>query len=77
MTKYHGDSCEVLCENNNKTVQAEILEFKEKKWLSVSLNRSLKLNLTWNNYIYEGSHSGMSFTSTGPKIITTKDGRNA
>lgn len=77
MTKYHGDSCDIFCENNNKTVKAEVLEFKEKKWLSVSLNRSLKLNLTWNNQVYEGHHSGMSFTSTGPTITQTKDGRNA
>lgn len=77
MTKYHDDKCTVVCENNGKKVVAEVLEFKEFKWLNVSLNRSLKLNLTWNNYIYEGHYSGMSFTSTGPKITQTKDGRNA
>jgi hypothetical protein len=77
MTKQYGDKCEVLCENNNNSVTAEVLDFKEKKWLSVSLNRSLKLNLVWNNYIYEGRKGGMSFTSLGPKIITTKDRRNA
>jgi hypothetical protein len=77
MAKQYSDKCEVLCENNNKSVTAEVLDFKEKKWLSVSLNRSLKLNLAWNNYVYEGRQGGMSFTSSGPKMITTKDGRNA
>lgn len=77
MAKHYGDQCEVLCENNNKTAPAEILDFKENKWLSVSLNRSIKLNLTWNGFIYEGRHAGMSFTSRGPKITQVKDGRNA
>jgi hypothetical protein len=77
MSKFVADTCTVTCENNGKTVKAEILEFKEQKWLSVSLNRTLKLNLTWNNYIYEGHHSGMSFTSTGPTITQIKEKRNA
>jgi len=77
MPKHYGDTCAVLCENNDKTVTAEVLEFREHKFLSVSLNRSMKLNLTWNNYVYEGRLAGMSFTSKGPKIHYTKDGRNA
>jgi hypothetical protein len=77
MTKYHDDKCIVTCENNGKAVDAEVLEFKENVLLNVSLDRQVKIKLTWNGNIYEGRGFGMSFTSKGPKIITTKEGRNA
>jgi len=77
MIKYHAEKCLVICENNGKEVEAEILEFKEESKLIVSLDRSVKLNLSWNGNIYEGRGFGMSFISKGPKTITTKEGRNA
>lgn len=69
------DNCRVLCEDNNKVVDADILDFKEKKTLTVSINKSLKLIMPWNGRVYEGRMSGMSFVSNGPKSITFKDGR--
>lgn len=77
MTRYHDEVCQVLCEDNDKIFTAEILEFKEGKFLSVSLERQLKINLSWNGRVYEGRLSGRSFVSNGPKVIETKDGRNA
>jgi hypothetical protein len=73
--QYIGDNCTVLCENNNKSVDAEILDFKEHQMMSVSINRSLKLTLSWNGKIYEGRMSGMTFVSSGPKITEVKQGR--
>jgi hypothetical protein len=75
VTRYIDDHCEVTCEDNNKIVQADILNFQEEKTLSVSLNKSLKLIMPWNGRIYEGRMSGMTFVSKGPKIVETKDSR--
>lgn len=75
MNKYIAETCEVTCENNSKKVTADILSFTEGKFLSVSLNKSIKLNLQWNGRIYEGKQGGMSFISTGPVIKQVKTSR--
>lgn len=73
--KYIADTCTVINENNDREVPAEILSFKEGKMLTVSLNKSVKVTLAWNGRIYEGRAGGMTFISTGPKIVETKEGR--
>lgn len=73
MPKYIDDTCEVRCEDNDKVVKADILNFQEGKTLSVSLNKSLKLVMPWNGKIYEGKMSGLTFVSKGPKITETKE----
>lgn len=75
MTKYIDDTCAVTCEDNGRTVTADILDFREEKTLHVSLNKTLKLIMPWNGRIYEGNQSGLTFVSKGPKIVETKDGR--
>ncbi len=75
MSRYIDETCQVTCEDNDKVVLADILDFKENKLLSVSLNKSLKLVMIWNGKIYEGKMSGLTFVSKGPKIVETKDGR--
>lgn len=73
-TKYE-DKCQVVCEDNDKSLTAEILDFKEHKMLVVSLERSIKLTMPWNGRIYEGKMMGRSFISSGPKGYTVKEGR--
>ncbi len=73
MPKYIDDKCEVRCEDNDKVVVADILNFQEGKSLSVSLNKSLKLIMPFNGMIYEGRMSGLTFVSKGPKIVETKE----
>lgn len=75
MTQYIAETCEVTSENSGKTVLADILNFKEGEFLSVSLNKSVKVNLQWNGRIYEGKVSGMSFVSKGPTIKNVKSTR--
>lgn len=75
MNQYIDDTCEVTSENSGKTVIADILGFREHEYLSVSLNKSVRVNLQWNGRIYEGKMSGMSFVSTGPKIKNIKTSR--
>lgn len=73
MAKYVSETCTVTCEDNNKVVTADILDFKEEKSLSVSLNKTLKLIMPWNGKIYEGRMSGLTFVSKGPNIVETKE----
>lgn len=72
MKTYVSDTCEVVCEDNGKKVVADILSFNERKNLTVSLNKSIKLLMSWNGRIYEGRMSGMSFVSEGPSITVSK-----
>lgn len=69
------ETCKVTCEDNGKVVVADVLDFKEGKTLSVSLNKSLKLVMPFNGKVYEGRMSGMSFVSNGPKGTAYKEGR--
>lgn len=69
------ETCKVTCEDNGKVVTADVLDFKEGKTLSVSLNKSLKLVMPFNGKVYEGRMSGMSFVSDGPKGTVYKEGR--
>ena len=73
--RYIADTCDVTCEDNGRTAVAELLSFQEGSFLSVSLNRSVKLTLQWNGTLYEGKSSGLSFVSNGPSITTTYNGR--
>ncbi len=75
MKKYIDETCIVVCEDNDKKVVADILAFNEGRNLTVSLNKSVKLLMSWNGRVYEGRMSGMSFVSQGPKIKEVKDGR--
>lgn len=75
MRKYIDDTCEVICEDNGKKVVAEVLSFKERKHLAVSIERRVKVELQWNGTLYEGKMASMSFVSNGPHITEVKDSR--
>ena len=49
-----GDKCIIKQDKTNKSVEAEVFDFKEKQNLTVVLNKSVKLNMVWNGKIYEG-----------------------
>lgn len=63
-----NDTCKITCVDNGRIVDADILDFKEKKILIVSLNKSVKLTLKWNGKVYEGNSVGLTFTTNGPTI---------
>lgn len=73
--EYINDTCEIICEDNGTKILAEVLSFSEKKALTVSVNRSVKLNLIWNGKVYEGTQGKLSFVSDGPKITLVKTSR--
>jgi hypothetical protein len=73
--QYISETCMVTCEDNNKTVVADLLSFKPNQHLSVSLEKSLKLEMRWNGRVYEGKMGKLSFISQGPTITEVKQGR--
>lgn len=72
--EYIDDTCEIICEDNGRKMVAEVLSFSKKKTLTVSVDRSLKLTLSWNGKIYEGNMGPISFVSNGPdsRIVKTR-----
>jgi len=70
-----SSKCIVKQEKTSKTVEAEVLNFNEKRNLTVVLNKSVKLNMSWNGRLYEGRMAGIDFTTEGPTITTSKTGR--
>lgn len=75
MKQYVEDTCEIICEDNGRKMVADILAFKEGQYLTVALEKSLKLELRWNRRIYEGMMGKLSFVSEGPIVRNVKQGR--
>lgn len=73
--QYVDDYCMITCVDNNNQVRADILSFNENKFLSVALNKSVKLNMVYNGRVYEAKSSGLTFVSNGPKITQVKNTR--
>jgi hypothetical protein len=71
----YGETCTVKQANSSKTVEAAVHEFKERLNLTVVLNKSVKLPMTWNGKMYEGRMAGIDFISAGPSINKTTTGR--
>lgn len=69
-----GDKCIVKQEKSNKSVEAEVLSFNEHRNMTVVLNKSVKLMMTWNGRLYEARMAGIDFVSEGPTVVKTKTG---
>ena len=67
--------CIIKQVNSSKSVEAVVYDFTEHKHLTVVLNKSVKLPMTWNGKMYEGRMAGIDFISDGPKITKFKTGR--
>ena len=67
----YSETCKVTAVATNKTMDADILKFQEGQSLSVALNKSVKLLMSWNGQCFEGKAAGMDFESNGPEIIRT------
>ena len=73
MSKPTSDSCDLLCEDNGRRMTGEVLNFKEKHYLTVSVNRQIKLELKWNGKVYCGRMANLSFVTSGPApAVTTR-----
>ena len=77
MKTTYDDKCKIHNTDHDKTVEAEILDFVPQKKLIVSFQRSVKVNLSWDDkhHVYVGSMGGLEFTSEGPTAYHIKEGR--
>ena len=65
----------VTCTDNDNSTTAEILSFIPNQRLIVSLNRAVRLEMTYNsrNQLYIAHQSGLEFISKGPKANQTTE----
>jgi hypothetical protein len=72
-----SDTVNITCLENNKTVLAEILDFKRAYMLTVSVDRKVKLNLRYNTEkkLYIGNVGNLEFITEGPKETVVAQGR--
>ena len=70
----HSEKCAIKQSNSGRIVEAEVHDFKEHHHLVVVLNKSVKLNMTWNGKLYEGKMAGLDFVTSGPVVNKTKTG---
>ena len=74
VTRY-SESCVIKQVNSSKSVDAVVFDFTEHKHLTVVLNKSVKLPMTWNGKMYEGRMAGIDFLSAGPAVNKSKTSR--
>lgn len=73
---HYDNTCDLYCTDNEKTVSAEVVNFRPEDGLTVVLAESkLVMKYKKNTDIYVGNLMGMEFTSKGPKFYETKQGR--
>lgn len=73
---HHDETCSVHCTDNDKTVEAEVMNFRPQDGLTVILaTNKIVMKYKKQHDIYVGSLMGMEFTSKGPKYYETKQGR--
>lgn len=79
MTRYtqFDDVCIVTCISSDLSEKGEILSFREKEFISLTIRRSVKLRLNWNKQaeVYIGSMAGLEFQSDGPDVYTYRTSR--
>ena len=74
MIRYE-DKCDVTCNDNDKTVVAEVMQFKQEDRLIVAVAGN-KIQLDYNGKgMYVGNKIGMEFISRGPKTYEVNMGR--
>lgn len=71
----YDDTCDVTQESTKRTVKAEVMDFNEGRNLTVVMNKSVKLLMSWNGRVYEGRMAGMDFVSNGPRGQKYTEGR--
>lgn len=65
----YTDKIPVYCSDTDKTVMAEVLEFKPRQFLNVAVERSIRLTMKYDNKHdqYVGIMAKLEFTAKGPK----------
>ena len=73
--KRFEDKCDATCNDNDNTVVADVMQFKEEDRLIVAVAGN-KIQLNYNGKgMYIGEKIGMEFISKGPKGYEVNMGR--
>jgi hypothetical protein len=70
----HKQTTTVTCSDNGKSMIAEVISFTPNQRLVVSLERSIKMEMTYNSKsnLYMAKQSGLEFASSGPEILNIR-----
>ena len=70
----HKQTTTVTCSDNGKSMIAEVISFTPNQRLVVSLERSIKMEMTYNSKsnLYMAKQSGLEFASSGPETINIR-----
>jgi len=70
----HKQTTTVTCSDNGKSMMAEVISFIPNQKLIVSLERSIKMEMSYNNKnnLYMAKQSGLEFASSGPETINIR-----
>ena len=76
-TIHFDDKCTIECSNNGKKVPVDNLTFKENQFLSVVVEKTVKIQMQYNTEknVYIGNMSGLEFITEGPEKFVSKHGR--
>ena len=74
MKEVFDNKCMIKCTHNDKIVEAEIDNFKDKESMNVYMATN-KIHMRYNGKVYVGNAFGMEFTTPGPESFTIKEGR--
>ncbi len=68
------NKCMVTCTDNDRIVEAEIDNFREKDSMYVFMATN-KIHMKYNGRVYVGNAFGYEFTTPGPESYNVKEGR--
>jgi hypothetical protein len=70
----HKQTTTVTCSDNGKSMTADVISFTPNQRLVVSLERSIKMEMTYNSKsnLYMARQSGLEFASSGPETINIR-----
>lgn len=68
------NKCMVTCTNNDKIVEAEVDNFREKDSMNVFMATN-KIHMKYNGKVYVGNAFGYEFTTPGPAELNINQGR--
>jgi len=70
----YADTCQIFNTDREKVMTVDVLDFRPEKKLVVSVERSVKVTLVYNEFhkVYIGSMAGMEFTSVGPPVLEAR-----
>ena len=68
------NKCMVTCTNNDRIVEAEVDNFREKDSMNVFMATN-KIYMKYNGRVYVGNAFGYEFTTPGPAELNINQGR--